>query len=275
MNKRVWLLLLICFLLAGCASNPSWEEEQLEETSNRLLDGDVEAFWTVNLDSPSGPSDEDATIRLDLKKTDGSPLQEFDIHHEKMLHLMVISDDLSYFNHIHPLNKGNGRFEIENRFPAGGKYRLIADFKPTGGDSMTKMEWVTLAGAPTPAEPIIPDKSLTKEADGVAVDLKIANLASDASTTLTFTLTDRSTGQSVVDLQPYLGAIGHVVVLSENGEQYVHVHANGEQGSGPEAVFETTFPGTGIYKIWAQFQRLNRVFTVSYVVDVPLEASGE
>ncbi|HZG74860.1 MAG TPA: hypothetical protein VEZ72_03290, partial [Paenibacillus sp.] len=72
----------------------------------------------------------------------------------------------------------------------------------------------------------------------------------------------------IADLEPYLGAIGHVVVLSEDGERYVHVHAEADQGSGPDAMFETTFQKAGLYKIWGQFQHRGDVFTVSYVVEV-------
>ncbi|WP_308639781.1 hypothetical protein [Paenibacillus silvisoli] len=270
MNKWIWSLLALCLLLSACSSKPSWEEEQLEEESHRILDGDVEAIWTVNRETKKEHPDT-ASIRLELTKRGGDPIESFDLNHEKLLHLMVVSEDLSFFSHIHPEYKGKGRFEIEAVIPAGGKYRLIADFKPAGGDSMTKMTWVTLDGPAASPVPVEPDKSLIDEADGATVSLKIDRLAAKADTTLTFDITDTAIGQPVTDLQPYLGAIGHVVVLSENGEKYVHVHAEGEQGSGPTALFETSFPGAGIYKIWAQFQREGRVFTVSYAVDVPAD----
>ena len=68
------------------------------------------------------------------------------MNHEKLLHLIIVSKDLSYFNHVHPEYKGKGVFEIENEFPAGGEYRMVADFKPTDGNSMSKMEWVMVEG---------------------------------------------------------------------------------------------------------------------------------
>jgi hypothetical protein len=182
---------------------------------------------------------------------------------------MVISKDLSYFNHIHPEYKGGGVFEITNDFPAGGEYRLIADFKPMGGDSMTKMEWVHIEGERTKPVPIVPDASLDKTFEGKRVKLAIDQLAANKEVTLTFSITDARTGQPVTNLQPYLGSIGHVVILTEDGEQYLHVHADEGQGTGPNALFETSFPKSGTYKIWGQFQRDNQVFTTSYVVNVP------
>jgi hypothetical protein len=73
-------------------------------------------------------------------------------------------------------------------------------------------------------------------------------------------------------LQPYLGAVGHVVILSEDTEQYLHVHPVEELAKGPEARFVTSFPKAGRYKVWAQFQRNDKVMTVSYVVEVGSKA---
>jgi hypothetical protein len=42
-----------------------------------------------------------------------------------------------------------------------------------------------------------------------------------------------------------------------------------EKVTGPEAKFMTTFPKSGVYKIWGQFQHENKVFIVPFVVKVP------
>lgn len=201
-------------------------------------------------------------------KNNGKPIEKFDINHEKLLHLIIISKDLSYFNHVHPEYKGNGVFEIRNDFPAGGEYKLIADFKPSGGNSMTKMEWVQVKGKQAQPHTVTVVKSLEKTVDGKRVTLSMDSLEANKELTLKFSFSDEKTNQPITDLEPYLGSIGHVVVLSEDGERYLHVHASEGQGSGPEALFETEFPKSGVYKIWGQFQKDNQVFTVSYVVNV-------
>ncbi len=271
MNKK-WILLLVAVLLAlpGCASRAAWEEEELHETSHRLLADGVEAEWTVQEQEPS-EAKHPARIRIALKTADGTSIERFDLNHEKLLHLIVVSKDLSYFNHIHPAYVGNGAFEIDNDFPFGGAYRLIADFKPTGGDAMTKMAWVNLRGEAKETGPVVPGGTLVDIADGVRAKLTVERLAAKSDSTLSFELLDDGTGEPITDLEPYLGAIGHVVVLSEDGNRYVHVHAEDGQGAGPKATFEAMFPSAGIYKIWGQFRRGGRVFTVSYVVDVPRE----
>lgn len=272
MNKRVLYVLLLMIILtlplAACGTKQSWENEEVTPVGTRILSDDVKAVWTLDDVQTSG-SGMKKLIRLEIKKKDGGKIDEFEVNHEKLLHLMVVSKDLSYFNHIHPDYKGNGVFEIANDFPAGGEYRLIADFKPAGGDSMTKMEWVRIEGESAKPIPIVPDTSLDKTFDGKRVKLVMDQPAAGKELTLKFTFADAATSQPITDLQPYLGAIGHVVVLTQDGEQYLHVHAEEGQGTGPDAVFEASFPKSGVYKIWGQFQRDNQVFTASYVVNVP------
>jgi hypothetical protein len=267
MNKRLIVCILTTFLLTACGSNSSWENDKVTE-SHRIQEDSVKAEWTLDNKQASLPNG-GTQIRLQINKMDGSPVEKFDINHEKLLHLIVISKDLSYFNHIHPEYKGHGLFEVVNSFPAGGDYLLIADFQPSGGDAMTKMKWVQVDGKRTQPVPVIPDSTLDKTVDGKRVMLSIDQMAANQPLTLKFSIRDQKNNHPITDLQPYLGSIGHVVILSEDGKQYLHVHADEGQGTGPDATFETEFPKSGIYKIWAQFQRENQVFTVAYVVRVP------
>jgi len=269
MNKRILIFFMIsALLLSACGSKSSWDEEEVTVKSNRILSDDVKVAWTIENGTTPGAGGA-KTIRLEIGKKDGERIEAFDVNHEKLLHLIVVSKDLSYFNHIHPEYKGNGVFEIDNAFPAGGQYRLIADFKPTGGDAVTKLEWMRIQGDSQEPVPVVPDSSLDKAVDGKRVKLELGSkLAAGKEIALTFSISDEKTGEPITDLEPYLGAIGHVVVLSEDGQRYVHVHAEEGQGTGPAARFEATFPRSGIYKIWGQFQKNQRVFTVPFVVKV-------
>ncbi|MDQ1910769.1 hypothetical protein RAC89_09810 [Paenibacillus sp. GD4] len=272
MSKRILMIVLLTAILSACGSKPSWDQEKVPAASagqvQRLMADQVKAAWSLT-DAGASEAGIGKRIRLEVKKSDGSPVDRFQVNHEKLLHLIVISKDLSYFNHIHPEHKGGGVFEIDNVFPAGGEYRFIADFKPADGDSMTKMEWLKVEGKPSEAVPVVPDEKLVRVIDGKRVTLTLDSLEAKKETKLTFTLAEESSNQPITDLQQYLGAIGHVVILSEDGERYVHVHAEEGQGTGPDAVFEASFPRSGVYKIWGQFQRNGQVFTAAYVVKVP------
>ena len=52
-------------------------------------------------------------------------------------------------------------------------------------------------------------------------------------------------GEPVTDLQPYLGAYGHLVALRDGDLGYLHVHPEGDTGPGPEIAFGTEFPSAG------------------------------
>jgi hypothetical protein len=269
MRRMIAILLAAALMLTGCGgAGDSWDTEEVVAASQRIMAEHVTAQWTL-LDGQGGASGAADRIRIELRKTGGEPVRDFDINHEKLLHLIIVSKDLSYFNHVHPEYKGEGVFEIENEFPSGGDYRVIADFKPTGGDSMTKLTWMKVEGKPVepvPVTPAAPGMELIQPAGGNKVALTIDQLTAGQESRLTFTLSDERTNEPVTDLEPYLGAIGHVVILSEDGERYVHVHAEEGQTTGPDAVFETSFPRSGVYKIWGQFQRAGVVFTAAYVV---------
>ena len=266
MNKRIFLTGLLTLLLTACGTNPSWEEEQNIEVSDRIITEDVNVKWELEGDEDP---DKETQIRLGITNNE-EPIDDFEINHEKLLHLIIVSKDLSYFNHVHPEYKGKGVFEIQNEFPAGGEYRMVADFKPADGNSMSKMEWVTVEGETIQPVPVTVDHNLEKTVDGKKVLLSVdPQLEAGKELTLKFTLSDESTNQPISDLEPYLGSIGHVVVFSEDGERYLHVHAMENQGTGPEALFETHFPKSGVYKIWGQFQKDGKVFTVPFVVKVP------
>lgn len=232
-----------------------------EGSANALT---TKAIWSTE----NAQAGQDTTIRINIEDNHGEPVNNFDIEHEKLLHLIVVSKDLSYFNHIHPEYNGQGEFVITNKFPSGGEYKLIADYVPTGGSKTTAMEWITIEGAAADPAALTPDKSHSKVVDGVEVALLNDHPEAGKDFELNFKLTDAKTKEPITDLEQYLGAVGHVVVLSQDTEQYLHVHPIDEKARGPEAKFVTIFPDKGIYKIWAQFQRGGKIITVPFVVEV-------
>jgi len=228
----------------------------------------VEAIWTFN-EGKQPQAGRNSLIHLAISDKDGKPVEQFDINHEKKLHLIVVSKDLSFFEHVHPQYMGQGVFQIEMQFPAGGDYKLFADFIPSGAAATTQSEWVSVSGSSVASVPIVPEQAWSSEVDGKKITLQTTSLIAGEAVTLSYTIRDGHTEEAITDLQPYLGAVGHVVILDEQAERYLHVHPMDEKSSGPEAKFMTTFPERGIYKVWAQFQQHDRVFTVPFVVNVP------
>jgi hypothetical protein len=213
-------------------------------------------------------ANEEAVVRIRFTGTDGTPVDHFEETHEKLLHFIAVDQGLTTFAHLHPKYEGNGVFTVAYRFPAGGKFKLFADFTPSGGESQVSGAWVTVEGAQPAREELKPDDRAVKTIGGMTVELSVRGAEAGKDAVLAYRLQDAATGGDVSDLEPYMGAAGHVVVLSQDGERYLHVHPEDEQARGPEARFRTSFPSSGLYKAWAQFQRRGQVATVPYTIRV-------
>ena len=80
-------------------------------------------------------------------------------------------------------------------------------------------------------------------------------------------------GEPVTDLQPYLAAYGHLVILRAGDLAYVHVHPNGEPGDGvtapgPDVTFHTAVPGLGTYRLFLDFKHGDLVRTAAFTLPI-------
>lgn len=208
-----------------------------------------------------------AKLNLMIHDASGTMIKEFETVHEKKLHLIIVSDGLDQFSHIHPEIDPAGNISATFTFPSAGKYRLYADHKPDGKSQAVAISEVDVAGTPPPKVALVPNTPGRVEGEGLGAEIAVQNPKAGEMTLISFTLFDAA-GKPVSDLQPYLGAMGHLVVLSADGKQFVHSHpAEGKSPSGTVA-FESHFPHAGIYKGWGEFQRMDAVHNVPFVVKV-------
>ncbi len=203
------------------------------------------------------------------------PVKSFVDVHERPLHLFVVSRDLSQFAHVHPEMRPDGSFEL--RFDlAAGEYMLIADFLPTAGTAQLVQRAVVTPGysgpifAPAPAMTNSPAEQVTA---GMRIRLEAEPLRPRRESLLRFVISDVDSRLPVTDLEPYLGAAGHMLIVSNDLTTAVHGHPEGVRSSGPVVTFGPIFPAPGVYKLWVQFQRRGQVVTASFVVTVS-EASA-
>ncbi|WP_027409836.1 hypothetical protein [Anoxybacteroides tepidamans] len=282
MKKGIMLAFLTTLLaVSGCGKTNSSHEHQhmnhenMEQSTNHEgMHHETEGTKNVvtqiawKFADTSLKSHEPTKLTIQVSDKGGKPIQNFEIQHEKLMHLIVVSEDLSYFEHLHPEYKGNGSFTTAITFPSGGKYKLYADYVPKGGSKVVKNYTVEVQGAKAKTVALKPDKNLTKVVAGKEITLSFDKLKAGREATLTFHFKDKKTGKSITNLQPYLGAVGHVVIIREHSYDYLHVHPMDEQAKGPDAVFMVQFPKNGIYQIWAQFQHEGNVITVPFTVKV-------
>ena len=205
-------------------------------------------------------------FRFQITGPDGAPVTRFDEKHDKRMHLILVRRDTTAFQHVHPTMAADGTWQVRVTVPAGGAYRAFADFAPTGGEATTLGVDLSAAGQYTPVTPA-PSRTSTV-AGGYQVRLD-GDLVPGRSSPVTLTVTQA--GRPVTDLQPYLGAFGHLVALRGGDLAYLHVHpegapGDGRTGPGPQIRFLTEVPTAGTYRLFLDFQHDGVVRTAEFTV---------
>jgi hypothetical protein len=219
----------------------------------------------------------------------GQQVTKFEPVHERQYHLFVISQDMEHFQHIHPEQQADGTWTIDVTLPKAGSYKVLSDFLPSGGATQLIARPLVTAGdagdLAMDGGSLVPDVNPRKTIDDIT-----ATVAYDPPTFvaglyghLIFNLTDTRTGRPITDLQTYLGAFGHTLIMSEDMVDYVHAHpldilASGDDDSmpqfvippgadlekirgGPQVIFDGLMPKPGRYRAWTQFRRNDRLYT--------------
>lgn len=243
----------------------------------------TESGYTLEVAQPLPRANRNSPLELRILDDHGAPVAQFEETHEKLLHLIVVRNDLSAFQHLHPVLDERGAWRTPVDFSRAGDYRVFADFVPTGGPALTLGANVHVAGPYSPVPLPAVDTSAT--VDEYTVTLSGTPKAGEASV---LTLTVNRDGVPVDDLQPYLGAYGHLVALRAADLAYLHVHPMGGPGDastrpGPGVQFHTTFPTAGQYRLFLDFQHRDVVRTAEFTVSVdpsaqqhiPAEDHGE
>ncbi|MCX6399968.1 MAG: hypothetical protein NTX33_08575 [Propionibacteriales bacterium] len=222
--------------------------------------------YTLGLAEPRSPAGQDRPVAFTITGPDGKPVTSYDVEHEKQLHLIAVRRDFSGFQHVHPvLDEESGVWSIDLDLTPG-TWRLFADFKATGADALTLGTDLAVEGDHRPASPAAENRTAT--VDDYEVTLE-GDLTAGADAQLTLSIT--RDGEPVTDLQPYLGAYGHLVALRDGDLAYLHVHPDGEPDDdttepGPDVVFHTAVPSAGTYHLYLDFQHDGVVRTAAFTV---------
>jgi len=231
----------------------------------------VEYPTTFSFTPPQIPANEKLRIeiRVSNPKTDAA-VQQFQIIHEKPIHLFIVSQDLEYFAHEHPDLGPDGVFRHTTQLPKPGTYKLLADFMPEGGTPQMISQIITTAGYTHSldaaiAKPVIDLAPKHSENLDVELVLDPPQPLAGKKTMLFFKL------KPAAGLEPYIGAWGHMLAASNDLIDTIHTHpiyvidpAPGEK----QVQFNLFFPREAIYRVWVQFQREGKVNTVAFTIPV-------
>ncbi|AKS33063.1 hypothetical protein [Mycolicibacterium goodii] len=225
------------------------------------------AGYTLELTDGSLEPGAQVPLRFRVLDGSGAAVTDYDENHEKDLHLIVVRRDLTGYRHLHPTLDSTGTWSVPLDVPVGGDYRVYADFVPAGGSDVVAEADLRVTGEYEPQP--LPAPSDTATVDGYTVTLSGSPTAQGASQ---LNLSASRDGRPV-DLQPYLGAYGHLVALRAADLHYLHVHPTGD--SPRDIAFHTEFPSAGDYRLYFDFKHDDVVRTAEFTVSVPQGAGGE
>lgn len=221
--------------------------------------------------APAGPATE---VAFHVLGPDGSPVTAYETDHDVDLHLVAVRRDLAGYQHVHPDLGDDGVWRAPLAL-APGSWRLLADFT-AAADGENRVLGADLA-VPGPYDPTpLPVPSQVAEVDGYTVVLTGGLTPGEESE---LTLSVSRDGVPVTDLQPYLGAYGHLVALRDGDLAHLHVHPAEQEGrqaaSGPHIPFVTTAPSAGTYRLFLDFRHGDAVHTAAFTVTArPHEEHG-
>ncbi|EHR62901.1 hypothetical protein [Saccharomonospora cyanea] len=222
--------------------------------------------YTLTPTSTTLASGEENTFAFRIGGPDGEAVTRFDVEHAKRMHLILVRRDASHFQHVHPVMSDDGTWSVPITVGEAGSYRAFADFTPAGGESMTL--GVDLA-VPGDFQPVHHEPSRVAHVDGYEVRLDGELVPGRTSSVTTSISKD---GRPVTDLEPYLGADGHLVALREGDLAYLHVHPGGhgetpEETSEGDIGFAAEVPSAGTYRLFLDFRHEGTVRTAEFTVN--------
>jgi hypothetical protein len=253
----------LVFGLAFVVGRSVGPEVEVEPESHDMGEHGEESAYTLRLGKERVPAGNDRTITFRLLDANGRPVTAYDERHERDLHLIVVAAaNLRDYQHVHPKLGSDGVWSVELDL-ASGAYRLYADTQPSGAEPMV-LETELLATGMRPLREPLPAAAATARVGRYAVTLTGEAGRATFSVSLD--------GTPVTDLQPYLGAYGHLVVIREDDLAYLHAHPE-EGPAGPDVSFDVEYDAAGRHAVYLDFKHRGVVRTAMFTVD-PGERAG-
>ena len=231
------------------------------------LSASLEGF-TLRLDTPVLPAGTPAELALHVLGPDGRPVTAYTPTHDRDLHLILVRRDGSGYQHLHPARDASGRWSVPVTLPSAGSYKVFADTAPAGrAEALTLAADLQVPGGfrPVPLPPV--SRTARVDGDGGYTVTLTGDLV--AGRTSPVVLRVERGGRPVADLEPYLGAYGHLVSLRTGDLAYLHTHPDGAPGdgrtaAGPDVAFGVDVPTAGTYRLHLDFKHAGVVRTAEF-----------
>lgn len=197
------------------------------------------------------------------------------IEHDKKMHFILMRDDMTQFQHIHPAYT-DGKWMVTTTIAEQGQYQLYVDIAPEKETAVVLRVPVTIGGPTMQAQNPVPNANNTASADAITAKLTTDKaLVTNQETLLTYSLAEN--GQAIKEIDPYLGAYGHVVLVRHGSpDDFFHVHPITEtKPSNGQVQFAAVFPSIGRYTLYAQFSINGKIETFPITADVSVQGDAQ
>jgi hypothetical protein len=193
-------------------------------------------------------------------------VRRFDAVHAAPMHVFVAGGPgLTVFRHERPRQEPDGSFTADLPLPAAGPYMAFAEYLPSGGTPQLFQQAFGLGEMVVRPRGDVADEP--HAAGGVRATLDAPHVTRGDRSTLSFALTDESSGSGVADLEPFDEAPAQVFAVSADLTESVHAYADGD-GRGPSVTVSALFPRAGRYKLWLEVRRAGETAALPFVIDV-------
>ncbi|MBC5828909.1 MAG: hypothetical protein GIW98_01785 [Candidatus Eremiobacteraeota bacterium] len=174
----------------------------------------------AHLRESAGPG---GRIHFDMwESAQGTLVRKYDTDMTKLIHMIVVSDNLAYFDHIHPVLQADGHFTIDYRPPTGGLYHVYLDGVPHSlGRQVFRFD-VPAGSATAAAARQLHAPGSAVEVGPYRISLDPTSVPSGEITTIDVSISKY--GRPAADLHPYLGAMAHGVFVGLKDLAYMHAH---------------------------------------------------
>ena len=217
------------------------------------------------------------TLKIALHDKAGRHIKDLQVSHERILHVILVSEDLEEFKHVHPEDSGplsqkqiiSGEFSIPLTLSKSGRYRVLVDANRSGSEVSTT-NWLNVSGT---SSALLIKKDLTRDKlfDKYKVVLNVQPRMPKTGEEIHLSYYLERNGKQALETDKFLGADMHLVITSLDLSTMIHTHglrsATQENLLG-EIDGHYTFPFPGLWKIYGQFQHKGKVVTTEFMVEV-------
>jgi hypothetical protein len=275
------LLALLFFLIPHCAS-----AAQTYQAKNVTVTGSAPLQAYLRETTGAG-----GVVHFDMwEVSGGAVVRNYDWDMTKLMHMIVVSDDLAYFDHIHPALQPNGHWTIDYTPASRGLHHIYLDGLPHGlGRQVFRFD-VPIGTSAAATARTLHARGTSVQAGPYRVTLDPIDVPIGEISSILVTITKN--GRPAKDLHPYLGAMAHGVFVGVDNLAYMHAHGMSEDmlnmasaqndcGDGmmlamqplvpsdtidPHFEFQILAPSTQNYNFWLQFVGGTTLYTAPFLI---------